>query len=117
MKHCLKIFIALLILSACQRSKQEGPVNPKLGTQPDGSILVASNQLLRPSGFQINLPGRPVDLALSPNGRFLFVKNKADIDLIRLADRTILQTLPFPKSGASYTGLCLVSGWEKSIRD
>ena len=27
--------------------------------------------------------------------------------MIRLADRTILQTLPFPKSGASYTGLCL----------
>lgn len=107
MRHCLKIIITLLILSSCQRSKQEAPVNPKLGTQPDGSILVASNQLLRPSGFQINLPGRPVDLALSPNGRFLFVKNKADLDLIRLADRTILQTLPFPKSGASYTGLCL----------
>jgi YVTN family beta-propeller protein len=58
-------------------------------------------------GFQITLPVRPVDLALTPDGRFLLVKNKADIDLIRLSDRTILQTLPFNKSGASFTGLCI----------
>jgi YVTN family beta-propeller protein len=53
------------------------------------------------------MPGRPVDLALTPDGRFLLVKNKADLDLIRISDRTILQSLPFKQSGASFTGICV----------
>ena len=81
--------------------------NQKVGIQPDSSILVPSNQLLRPAGFQVYLPGRPVDLVLTPDEKLLFVKNKSDIDLIRLTDRTVLQTLPFKQSGASFTGICL----------
>ena len=81
--------------------------NLRVGIQPDGSILVPSNQLLRPAGFQVYLPGRPVDLALTPDGKFLLVKNKDDLDLIRLSDRTVMQSLPFEKSGASFTGICL----------
>jgi YVTN family beta-propeller protein len=107
MKKHLIFLVLLLIVSASCQNKKEQTFNLKIGPQPDGSILVPSNQLLRPAGFQVNLPGRPVDLALTPNGRFLLVKNKADLDLIRLSDRTILQTLPFQKSGASFTGLCL----------
>ncbi len=82
-------------------------LNLQVGTQPDGSILVPSNQLLRPAGFQVYLPGRPVDLALTPDGNFLLVKNKDDLDLIRLSDRTVMQSLPFERSGASFTGICL----------
>jgi YVTN family beta-propeller protein len=62
---------------------------------------------LRPAGFQVYLPGRPVDLALTPDGKFLIVKNKSDLDLIRLSDRTVMQSLPFGQSGASFTGICL----------
>ena len=101
------ISVVLLVFSGCLEKSPAGVNNPKVGLQPDGSILVPSNQFLRPAGFQITLPGRPVDLALSPDGRFLFVKNKADLDLIRLSDRTILQTLPFAKSGSSFTGICV----------
>ena len=79
-------------------SKQVGP-------QPDGSILVPTNQLLRPAGFQIVFPGRPVDLALSQDKKWLAVLNKNSLDLIRVFDRTIMQTLPFPKSGASFKGV------------
>ena len=79
----------------------------------DGSILVPTNQLLRPAGFQINLPGRPVDLALSPDEKLLFVKNRKSLDLIRLIDRTVLQSLPYNRSGASFTGLCLSSDEKK----
>ncbi|HEX5554849.1 MAG TPA: bifunctional YncE family protein/alkaline phosphatase family protein, partial [Chitinophagaceae bacterium] len=78
-----------------------------VGRQPDGSVLVPSNQLLRPAGFQVYLPGRPVDLALSPDGKLLFVKNKSSLDLIRINDRTILQSLPYKHSGAAFTGICL----------
>ena len=99
----------LIALAGCGNQTRSELINPRVGPQPDGSILVPSNQLLRPAGLQIGLPGRPVDLALTPDGRFLLVKNKADLDLIRLSDRTLLQTLPFKQSGASFTGLSVSS--------
>ena len=108
----MKIQIALLsltliVLAGCSGDGQKNTMNKNVGMQPDGSILVPSNQLLRPAGLQIYLPGRPVDLALTSDGRFLLVKNKGDLDLIRLNDRTVMQTLPFTRNGASFTGLCL----------
>ena len=99
--------VVLIVLSGCNCKNKEKSGNQMVGEQPDGSILVPSNQLLRPAGYQVYLPGRPVDLALTPNGRFLLVKNKADLDLIRLADRTVMQSLPFSQSGASFTGISL----------
>ena len=96
--------LSLLVFSA---QAQNELAEKKVGPQPDGSILVPTNQLLRPAGFQINLPGRPVDLALSPDEKLLFVKNRKSLDIIRLIDRTVLQSLPYNRSGASFTGLCL----------
>ena len=100
-------FFVLLLLSGCSGKEKQSGVNLKVGMQSDGSILVPSNQFLRPAGFQVYIPGRPVDLALTPDGKFLMVKNKDDLDLIRLSDRTVMQSLPFEKSGASFTGICL----------
>ncbi|MGC9354152.1 MAG: alkaline phosphatase family protein, partial [Mariniphaga sp.] len=76
-----------------------------VGNQPDGSILVPTNQLLRPAGFQVYMPGRPVDLVEIPGKGLLVVKNKESLELIRLRDRTILQSLPFPGSGSSFKGI------------
>ncbi|MCA9731093.1 beta-propeller fold lactonase family protein [candidate division KSB1 bacterium] len=80
--------------------------NIKVGPQPDGSVLVPTNQLLRPAGFQVQFPGRPVDLALIRNQSVLAVKNMESLDLIRIKDRTILQSLELKKRGSSFTGLC-----------
>ena len=77
----------------------------KVGPQPDGTILVPTNQLLTPAGFQVLLPGRPTDLALSPDGKLLAVKNKNDIVLIRMRDRAVLQTLPIEEGGQGFTGI------------
>jgi YVTN family beta-propeller protein len=101
------LFFVFVIISGCIIKDQKSLNNQKVGVQPDGSILVPTNQLLRPAGFQVYIPGRPVDLTLTPDGKYLLVKNKADLDLIRLSDRTILQSLPFRESGASFTGICL----------
>jgi YVTN family beta-propeller protein len=106
MRISIAILILLLVSSCGNRTEKEVTIM-KVGPQPDGSVLVPSNQLLRPAGFQLELPGRPVDLALSPNGRFLVVKNKGDIGLVRIPDRTIMQTLPFRQSGASFTGIII----------
>lgn len=101
------LFFALVLIMGCNPQNQNGTNNQKVGIQSDGSILVPTNQLLKPAGLQVYIPGRPVDLALSPDENFLFVKNKADLVLIRLGDRTVLQTLPFKQSGASFKGICL----------
>jgi YVTN family beta-propeller protein len=102
--HLLLLFF--LVLAACQpQTKEKNDLLIRtVGPQPDGSILVPTNQLLRPAGFQILFPGRPVDLALSPDGKWLAVLNRSSLDLIRVLDRTIMQTLPM-RGGASFKGL------------
>jgi YVTN family beta-propeller protein len=101
------LFFILVFVSGCITKDRNSLSDLKVGIQPDQSILVPTNQLLRPAGFQVYMPGRPVDLALTPDEKFLLVKNKADLDLIRISDRTILQSLPFSQSGASFNGICL----------
>ena len=103
----LYLTLVIFLFSGCRRDNQKISGNLRVGIQSDGSILVPSNQLLRPAGFQVYLPGRPVDLLLTPDGKYLLVKNKNDLDLIRLSDRTVMQSLPFERSGASFTGICL----------
>jgi YVTN family beta-propeller protein len=108
----MKIFISIsvisfVLLSACSPGGEHSAVTMRIGPQPDGSVLVPSNQLLRPAGFQVLLPGRPVDMTLTADGRFLLVKNMDDLDLIRLSDRKVIQSLPYGQSGASFTGIIL----------
>lgn len=107
-KHCLLqgLLAVLLLAASLQMKAQKNFNNLKIGPQPDGSILVPSNQLLRPAGFQLYLPGRPVDVSLISDEQFLLVKNMNSLDLIRLSDRSMMQTLPYDKGGASFTGIC-----------
>ena len=100
------LVLFVLILNQCKiDTEQKNKFSTlKVGPQPDGSILVPTNQLLRPAGFQILFPGRPVDLALSPDEKWLAVLNKNSLDLIRVLDRTIMQTLPL-KDGGSFNGV------------
>ena len=46
----------------------------KVGTQPDGRVVVPTNQILQPAGLQALFPGRPVDLALIDDGKTLVQK-------------------------------------------
>lgn len=99
------LFFVFVILLHVQITAQNNSGNLQVGPQPDGSVLVPSNQLLKPAGFQVYFPGRPVDLALIHKENLLAVKNKNSLDLIRISDRTIVQSLPFPASGASFKGI------------
>jgi hypothetical protein len=51
-------FLLFILLSVLKAEGQSGPLNLHVGPQPDGSILVPSNQLLRPAGFQVYFSGR-----------------------------------------------------------
>src|SRR5262245_46093885 len=67
-----------------------------VGVQPDGRIVVPTNQILHPAGKQIAFPGRAVDLALTEDG-LLIVKNMKDLVFIDPNSATVKQTLPLPK--------------------
>jgi YVTN family beta-propeller protein len=105
----LVFFLMLATMPALKSNGQIDAGNIRVGPQSDGSILVPTNQSLRPAGLQVYLPGRPVDLALTPDKKILVVKNRSSLDIIRIQDRTILQSLAYPESGSSFTGL-LISG-------
>ena len=78
-----------------------------VGRQPDGSVIVPTNQVLRPAGTQITFPGRPVDLALAEEGKVLVVKNRSALLFIDVASARLTQTLPLGNirmAGASPLG-------------
>jgi YVTN family beta-propeller protein len=81
----------------------------KVGVQPDGRIVVPTNQILKPAGKQITFPGRPVDLALLDEGRTLVVKNRGDLIFLDVATAKIEQTLKSP-AGFSAVGLVVRDG-------
>jgi hypothetical protein len=68
----------------------------QVGLQPDGRIVVPTNQILKPAGRQITFPGRPVDLAFAEDGRVLVVKNMSALEFIDLTAGKVNQTLPLP---------------------
>src|SRR3984893_4415211 len=71
----------------------------KVGVQPDGRIVVPTNQVLRPAGKQIEFPGRPVDLAFADQGKTLVVKNQRDLVFSDVATLRVKQVLELPKKG------------------
>jgi YVTN family beta-propeller protein len=69
----------------------------KVGLQRDGSIVVPTNQILKPAGTQVTFPGRPVDLALTGDGKTLVVKNMKNLVFIDVARAKVKQTLDLPE--------------------
>jgi YVTN family beta-propeller protein len=76
----------------------------KVGPQPDGRILVPTNQFLKPAGTQFTFPGRPVDLILIDGGRTLVAKNMRDLVVIDSETGMIRQTLPLPNAAMDLAG-------------
>ena len=93
------LFLGWFLLS-CIWSRPAFPADGlsqvKVGLQPDGSIVVPTNQVLTPAGQQITFPGRPVDLALADNGRTLIIKNMVNLLFLDVATGRIQQVLPLP---------------------
>jgi YVTN family beta-propeller protein len=79
-----------------------------VGEQPDGRIVVPTNQILRPAGRQITFPGRPVDLALAEDGKVLVAKSDRSLQFIDLAAGKVKQTLTLLAVGNSKPGFGVV---------
>jgi YVTN family beta-propeller protein len=79
----------------------------QVGMLPDGEQSVPSKQILRAAGTPLQFAGRPVDLVLSPNGKFAFLKNINNLLVVDTATWTLLQTAAYPASGASMHGIAV----------
>lgn len=78
----------------------------QVGPLADGRIVVPTNQVLSPIGRQVDFAGRPVDVALSPDKRWLAVLNRDDVVMIDVEAGIVVHKQDFaPKSGTSYKGI------------
>ncbi len=71
--------------STADASRADVPVHEVVGLQRNGSYLVPTGQILRPVGKQLQFDGRPVDMALSPNGKTLALLLPTGIRLVDVA--------------------------------
>ena len=78
----------------------------RVGKQPDNSYVVPTTQKIEPAGNTITFPGRPVDLALSPDGKILAVKNLKDIVFFDVEGQKIRQNLALKEGGNTFNGIC-----------
>jgi YVTN family beta-propeller protein len=97
------VFAALLALVPCQDVDMV-----RVGVQPDGRIVVPTNQILQPAGRQVEFPGRPVDLLPIEAGRVLVAKGTHELVFIDGVSARIGQTLAVPGSGRERSGFSVV---------
>src|SRR5262245_24742307 len=95
--------LCLLLIAQLLADKQD---QLKVGVQPDGRIVVPTNQILKPAGKQILFPGRPVDLAFDQDEKVLIVKNMRSLVFVDLTspEYRIFQTLSLPEGGQPRPG-------------
>jgi hypothetical protein len=55
------------------------PASEQVGPLPNGEQFLPSGQILGLSGQRFEFDGRPVDLALSPDGKKVYVKNMKNL--------------------------------------
>lgn len=97
MRYCLLAIGVVLALGGCVGER-------KVGAQSDGSTLVPTGQYVRPAGTALGLNGRPVDLALSADGKAVFAKDNRGLVVIDRQGKKIVQELAMP-GGSSLHGI------------
>src|SRR4051812_32971187 len=104
------VFPALAFLAAALvAGRADDPVERlTVGVQPDGRIVVPTNQVLHPAGRQVAFPGRPVDLLVVEDGRTLVVKDMHDLVFVDIAGGAVKQTLGTPVQGKEQPGFSVV---------
>jgi YVTN family beta-propeller protein len=107
-RHWLPLLACLCSLGVGSALRADDQDQLHVGLQPDGRIIVPTNQVLTLAGKQVTFPGRPVDLALADDGKTLVVKNMKGLVFIDVDAAEVRQTLASPV-GFSVVGL-LVAG-------
>jgi YVTN family beta-propeller protein len=74
-----------------------------IGPSADGRVIVPTNQILSPAGKQLIVGGRPTDVALSPDKKWLAVLNVVEVELVHVESRRILSRVSI--RGGSFKGI------------
>ena len=72
-----------------------------------GDKLLPTYQMIHPAGTSLDLGGRPVDMAMSPDGRRVYVKNAGGLNVVNTADWRAVQYLKYPGGGATLHGIAV----------
>jgi DNA-binding beta-propeller fold protein YncE len=97
----LVLLLSLLRSAGAQDSALVGP-------SAGGGTLVPTGQLVRPAGQFLAFSGRPVDLVLSADSKYLYVKDNTGLLVLDAVAWKELQRLAFTdKKGGSMHGLAL----------
>lgn len=104
MKSVLAVSVAL-IAGASVLAAQKEPA--RVGPQPGGAHMVSTAQMVRPAGDSLSFAGRPVDMALSPDGRTLYVKDNRGVVVVDVETWQTRQELLFARGGSSMVGIAV----------
>jgi YVTN family beta-propeller protein len=100
------VLILVLLAVPMWLSASESPM--QVGSTYGTARVVATSQLVRPAGLSLPLAGsRPVDLALSADGRTLYVKDNRGLVVVDVATWKVRQQTGFPAGGGSAHGLAV----------
>src|SRR5262245_23412514 len=80
----------LAVLCAAAAHAQTERVGPADGDR----IVVPTNQVLSPAGKQVAFSGRPTDVALSPDGRWLAVLDRSQVAIMDVAEGEVESRVP-----------------------
>jgi len=101
-------FIGFLLSGASAQEVRVGPT-------ADGGHVVTTAQLIHPAGTSVEFNGRPVDLAFSPDGKLLAVKDNRGVVFIDPLTMTITQELDIGDHGGSMTGIAFTPDGAKLL--
>lgn len=80
--------------------------SPKVGQQTGAGVMVASGQVIQPSGAMAVIKSRPVDLTVSPDGKFAYLKDNVGLTVIDCRSMTVIQQHKVT-GGDSFYGIAL----------
>jgi YVTN family beta-propeller protein len=117
----LLVFAWILAVPLSAAAQRTAPRDAKLpsydqsqvGNDDPQRIVVPTNQVLSPLGRQVAYDGRPVDLALSPNGRWLAVLDRAQVLVIDPQQAKVMSKARH--KGGSYSGLAFTPDGKKLL--
>ncbi len=87
-------------------------VKDQVGEGPDGSVTTPTKQLLRPAGETLTFNGRPLDLALSLDGKTLYAKDNRGVIVVESGTWKVKQELNV-EGGSSMHGIVLSNDGKK----
>ena len=101
----MRYFILLAVIALAGCATTDFLDTAHVGRNENGTFTTATQQLIDAAGDGVQFPGRPLDLAISPDGATLAVKNFKDVVFLDLKSHAVKQILPLPKDGNSHCGI------------